>query len=111
MTYDTSSGSYKVTKIGKKRKLTKIPGYKWQNSDGTELEEIECKIKEFGIMEFMGEEEYHELEDVDECQLEHMPCPMKNAKCVNLPGSYYCDCNDGYSLLDNSNCQYGKFYY
>lgn len=43
--------------------------------------------------------------DVDECTLGIHQCPL-NSKCINKPGWYRCQCNDGYedksNLLDSS---------
>ena len=37
--------------------------------------------------------------DVDECATEHAVC-QDNALCVNIPGSYACQCKLGYSISD-----------
>ena len=42
------------------------------------------------------------LIDIDECDLEIDLCEHK---CFNSKGSYYCQCNHGYNLEENSyNC-------
>ena len=55
MAYDI--GKYQITKIGKSRNLVSVPGYKWQNTDGVEIDEVRCLIKEYGNEEYVGEEE------------------------------------------------------
>ena len=55
----------------------------------------------------------HYFSDIDECQNKSgINCDQL---CVNLPGSYFCDCNNGYKLnADGGTCD-GKppnfFYY
>ena len=45
-------------------------------------------------------------EDIDECSAGDHGCEHT---CVNTPGSYYCECDDGYSLRDNKRtCKLGK---
>ncbi|KAK6752549.1 hypothetical protein RB195_003771 [Necator americanus] len=39
--------------------------------------------------------------DINECNTE-TTCPKANEKCVNLPGSYRCDCVDGYRREESS---------
>jgi hypothetical protein len=46
---------------------------------------------------------YHESSDVDECLLDQTECD-KNARCINTPGSYSCECLPGYRG-DGLNCQ------
>ena len=106
MVYD--NGEYQITKIGKSRKLVTVSGYRWQNSDGNTINEVECKVKEYGNEEYVGEEEQHDLVDINECDegIESALCPMKNSKCDNIPGSYRCVCNNGYMPFDNSKCTY-----
>ena len=108
MAYD--NGNYQITRIGESRKLVAVPGYRWQNTDSSVINEIECKIKEYGNAEYIGEEEQHDLVDINECEegIESALCPMKNSKCGNIPGSYLCVCNDGYMPFDNSKCTYRK---
>ena len=110
MAYD--NGKYQITKIGKSRNLVSVPGYKWQNTDGVEIDEVRCLIKEYGDEEYVGEEEQYELVDVNECEEKSLDssllCPMKNSNCYNVPGSYQCNCNEGYMPFDNSECTYGK---
>ena len=38
----------------------------------------------------------HSCEDVDECATGAAQCDQK---CVNLPGGFRCECNDGYKLV------------
>ena len=108
MAYD--NGNYQSTKIGESRKLVAVPGYKWQNSEEVDINEVECKIKEYSNGEYVGEEEQHDSVDINECEegIESALCPMKNSKCGNIPGSYFCVCNDGYMPFDNSKCTYRK---
>ena len=108
MAYD--NGNYQITKIGKSRTLVVAPGYRWQNAEGVDINVVECKIKEYGDDEYVGEEEQHDLVDINECEegIESALCPMKNSKCANIPGSYLCVCNDGYMPFDNSKCTYRK---
>ena len=40
--------------------------------------------------------------DIDECRLNADFCEHI---CVNTEGSYYCECNEGYELVDNIHCQ------
>ncbi len=43
------------------------------------------------------------LLDIDECTINKGGCREdKNAKCSNYPGGFYCACDAGYILKDNS---------
>lgn len=39
------------------------------------------------------------LADIDECGSDDKPC-FHGAMCVNLPGSYACQCKPGYHIID-----------
>ena len=45
--------------------------------------------------------------DIDECSSNNGGC---NQVCVNLVGSYYCQCNNGYTLSNNNHTCIGKIY-
>ena len=45
--------------------------------------------------------------DIDECFADYNPCKNEGT-CVNLPGSYRCDCKSGYSGI---NCEIGEKMY
>ena len=36
---------------------------------------------------------------MDECKLGLHDCDMSKEKCVNVPGGFECQCNDGYRLV------------
>ena len=41
--------------------------------------------------------------DINECLSNNGGCRVdKQAKCINYPGGFYCGCNRGYILADNS---------
>ena len=40
--------------------------------------------------------------DKDECQVNNGGCDVFNGDCINVPGSYLCDCKKGYQLKENS---------
>ena len=40
--------------------------------------------------------------DIDECH--YLPCDLDSSSCVNLPGSYKCQYNIGYSAIDAFTC-------
>ena len=39
--------------------------------------------------------------DFNECAVDNGGCEQK---CTNTDGSYDCSCNEGYSLIDDRNC-------
>ena len=41
---------------------------------------------------------YFSVTDIDECANNHDLCAQA---CINIPGSYTCDCNPGYTLDPN----------
>ncbi|CAJ0578467.1 unnamed protein product, partial [Mesorhabditis spiculigera] len=41
-----------------------------------------------------------ECTDIDECQLHGADCPS-NSNCVNLPGTHFCNCTEGYVPVGN----------
>ncbi|PNI18366.1 FBN3 isoform 8, partial [Pan troglodytes] len=41
--------------------------------------------------------------DVDECGSRESPC-QQNADCINIPGSYHCECTRGYKLSPGGAC-------
>lgn len=43
--------------------------------------------------------------DVNECKT--VTC-IKYSKCVNIPGSYYCNCTDGYEYNEMNDTCVGK---
>ena len=43
--------------------------------------------------------------DVDECKHGDNKCDLKAAHCVNKPGSYSCQCKEGYQQMDNYTCR------
>ena len=52
---------------------------------------------------------YFIYSDVDECNGSNYDCG--NGTCVNIPGSYICNCPPGYIFnLDERQCT-GKYYY
>ena len=68
---------------------TLLPGWTegtWLNSD------YSCKLIDLICL----------LTDINECT--NSPC-KNGATCVNLQGSYRCDCKSGY---DGNNCETGK---
>ena len=44
------------------------------------------------------------ISDVDEC-LEGSPCTLPHQKCINIPGSFKCGCEDGFVASSNGSCQ------
>lgn len=42
--------------------------------------------------------------DVDEC-LEENKCPKSNERCINLVGSYRCECSEGYKRNKDQECE------
>ncbi|XP_073254002.1 retinoschisin-like [Porites lutea] len=51
--------------------------------------------------------ELHQMnrcKDVDECKNGDNKCDLKAAHCVNKPGSYSCQCKEGYQQMDNNTC-------
>ena len=98
------------TPVGEKRSLLDRDGYYWINENGTKIQNVNCLPFYQEFIGFFSEEEFHELEDINECD-EINPlqlCPMKNGKCYNLPGSYQCICEEGYHQYNNSDCIYSK---
>ena len=108
--FSYDSGQYKVTKIGETRKLISIPGYEWQDDMGKAIKEVKCEIKELGNHQYVGEEQFHQLADINECQdgIGTVLCPMKNSQCYNVPGNYQCICDETHMPFDNSGCKYRK---
>lgn len=49
---------------------------------------------------FFYDEFNDQCDDINECTLPKTKCP-KHSKCVNLPGSFRCDCNKGFRLVNN----------
>ncbi|GFR66391.1 EGF-containing fibulin-like extracellular matrix protein 1, partial [Elysia marginata] len=45
-----------------------------------------------------------ELTEIDECETEAHNCSRPASRCVNMPGTFRCDCNDGYRKKD-FNCE------
>ena len=44
---------------------------------------------------------YYIYTDNDECQVDNGGCPQS---CNNTPGSYHCQCWNGYKMDNDSNC-------
>lgn len=46
-------------------------------------------------------------QDIDECQTLSVvqECQNKNAKCINFPGNYSCDCETGYQQNPSGICE------
>ena len=44
------------------------------------------------------------LADINECS-DRTHCSDPNKKCVNLPGTFRCECNTGYRQLRNGDCK------
>ena len=42
--------------------------------------------------------------DINECS-DRSQCSDPSKKCVNLPGTFRCECKDGYKQLQNRNCE------
>lgn len=46
--------------------------------------------------------------DIDECAQQGDPygnhCHLKNTRCVNTNGSYFCECKPGYRRIDKFSC-------
>lgn len=40
--------------------------------------------------------------DKDECNVNNGGCDIVNGLCINTPGSYHCQCKQGYQLRENS---------
>ena len=40
--------------------------------------------------------------DKDECNVNSGGCDIVNGLCINTPGSYHCQCKQGYQLRENS---------
>ena len=46
------------------------------------------------------------LIDVDECSgRNRRRLCQSNAECINKPGTFICECNDGYRMLKNGTCK------
>jgi len=43
--------------------------------------------------------------DIDECARGAHRCHGHDMTCVNRPGTYLCQCPEGYQLTDDLNCQ------
>ncbi|XP_066439696.1 protein kinase C-binding protein NELL1 isoform X3 [Eleutherodactylus coqui] len=54
-----------------------------------------------GFVPIQGDSTY--CEDIDECAAKMHYC-QENTVCVNLPGSYRCDCLPGYTRVDDFSC-------
>ena len=42
--------------------------------------------------------------DIDECDSDPGPCTLDHQECENLPGSYACNCIDGFEKLGTGLC-------
>ena len=42
--------------------------------------------------------------DIDECSTGDHNCTQNHLQCVNMPGTFICECVSGYELV-NENCQ------
>jgi len=56
------------------------------------------------IFRFLTELLLFKHTDIDECALKVARC-AKNAACINTPGSYRCECQDGYQLNERHMCE------
>ena len=63
------------------------PGYQFDNG---RCEGIENPISNTTLQSLYIATDINECSDPSRC--------FKNSNCVNLPGSYRCDCNSGYTL-------------
>ena len=107
------NGTTYNTKIGHRRELLPRKGYRWTNSTANIITSVKCIATNLTESLIVGIEEDFDLSDVDECseQPKHKTCPMTNGVCKNVPGSYLCVCDDGYSPFNNENCTYGKLFH
>ena len=46
--------------------------------------------------------------DINECKNKSLCSQDPNTHCVNIPGSYKCECNDGYKEKRNGKCEGNK---
>ena len=49
--------------------------------------------------------------DVDECKQGNHQCKGTGQKCVNIQGSYECQCEEGYLKSGANNCKLGRLEY
>ena len=49
--------------------------------------------------------------DVDECKQGNHQCKGSGQKCVNIQGSYECQCEEGYLKSGANNCKLGRLEY
>ena len=47
--------------------------------------------------------------DIDECNGGASVCDQTRGGCLNVPGSYRCNCSDGYILGANNECK-GEYF-
>ena len=50
--------------------------------------------------------EPHSLEDINEC-LKENTCGLPNQICINFPGGYDCECEDGFKKQEDGSCDVG----
>ena len=91
---DAGTGLPYVNKIGMVRTLEEKAGFRWQDADGEVISSVRCLVGDVGGFEVVGYEEYHNLVDIDECA-ENMELCKPLGDCVNIVGSYTCNCTYG----------------
>ena len=76
-------------------------GFRWVNFDGEVIEESLCL---YDTTENTANWSHYEEEDIDECAAEVDMCGS-HGSCMNVEGSYTCNCEAGFVFIPDSGCQ------
>ena len=88
--------------IGDARSLPRPQiGFRWVNLDGEVIEETLCL---YNTSENTADWSHYGEEDIDECAAEVDVCGS-HGSCMNVEGSYTCNCEAGFVFIPDSGCQ------
>ena len=88
--------------IGDTRTLPKPQsGFIWVNFEGNVIEESLCQ---YNTNEHTADWTHYEERDIDECAAEVDVCGS-HGSCMNIEGSYTCNCEAGFVFIPNSGCE------
>ncbi len=94
---------YNGTKVGESRLLPMEPGMKWVNEKSENIDKVRCNLKVDRKFQYIANEDFHDLVDIDECQEDPEICGY-GGKCINKEMKnglrYTCDCLKGYQNQD-----------